>query len=272
MRKPLQACTVAIVLTGCVTGQRVPRYDDIAPASKPEDRLLPVHRSARRWRHARTNDLADPSHEQLVLVRRRFGVTPGALVRAITRAIRFRTARAHPLDVPRGDTVLLGDTPGGTMIDDMGSFRINVEVENPAHPGERRAVQSVLIDTGAELSVFPAALLESLGIRPFKELRFRQADGSILTRWIGAALIYAAGTLTTDDVVFGESSDLILLGARSLEGLNVRIDPVSKRLVDAGPMPLAVGAHNTDVVAAGWSGARRRGSIVESRASHSTLK
>ena len=56
------------------------------------------------------------------------------------------------------------------------------------------------------------------------------------------ALIYAAGTLTTDDDVFGEASDLILLGARSLEGLNVRIDPVSKRLVDAGPMPLAVAA------------------------------
>jgi hypothetical protein len=30
-----------------------------------------------------------------------------------------------------------------------------------------------------------------------------------------------------------------LLGARSLEGLNLRIDPVAKRLVDAGPMPLA---------------------------------
>ena len=125
------------------------------------------------------------------------------------------------------------------MIDDMGSFRINVEVENPARPGERRTFQSVLIDTGAELSVFPAAALESLHIRRFKELHFRQADGSILARWIGSALIYAAGTLTTDDVVFGEPSDLILLGARSLEGLNLRIDPVARRLVDAGPMPLA---------------------------------
>jgi predicted aspartyl protease len=128
------------------------------------------------------------------------------------------------------------------MLDDMGSFRINVEVENPARPGERRTFQSVLIDTGAELSVFPAAALESLRIQRGKKLHFRQADGSVLTRWIGSALIHAAGTWTTDDVVFGEPSDLILLGARSLEGLNVRIDPVSKRLVDAGPMPLAVAA------------------------------
>jgi predicted aspartyl protease len=125
------------------------------------------------------------------------------------------------------------------MIDDMGSFRIDVEVENPARPGERRTFQSVLIDTGAELSVFPATALESLHIRRFKELHFRQADGSILARWIGSAMIYAAGTSTTDDVVFGEPTDLLLLGARSLEGLNLRIDPVAKRLVDAGPMPLA---------------------------------
>ena len=45
-------------------------------------------------------------------------------------------------------------------------------------------------------------------------------------------------TLLTD-VVFGESADLLLLGARTLEGLNLRIDPVSKCLIDAGPMPLA---------------------------------
>lgn len=143
------------------------------------------------------------------------------------------------VDTGRHNMILLGTAAGGTVLDDMRSFRINVEVENPARRGERRAFQSVLIDTGAELSVFPAVALESLHIQRFKELHFRQADGSVLSRWIGSALIYAAGTLTTDDVVFGEPSDLILLGARSLEGLNVRIDPVSKRLVDAGPMPLA---------------------------------
>jgi predicted aspartyl protease len=135
--------------------------------------------------------------------------------------------------------VLLGNAPGGSMIDDMGSFRINVEIENPARPGERRAFQSVLVDTGAELSVFPAEALESLDIRRYKQLLFRQADGSVFARWVGSALIHAAGTLTTDDVVFGDPGDLVLLGARSLEGLNLRIDPVGRRLVDGGPLPLA---------------------------------
>ena len=126
------------------------------------------------------------------------------------------------------------------MLDDMGSFRITVEVENPARRGDRRTFQSVLIDTGAELSVFPAAALDALHVERLKELHFRQADGSVFARWIGSALIYAAGTLTTDDVVFGEPTDPILLGARSLEGLNLRIDPVARRLIDGGPMPLAV--------------------------------
>jgi hypothetical protein len=74
-----------------------------------------------------------------------------------------------------------------------------------------------------------------------KEWHFRQADGTVLSRWTGAALVYAGGTMTNDEVVFGEPGDLVLLGARSLEGLNLRIDPVRKQLVDAGPAPAAAG-------------------------------
>ena len=125
------------------------------------------------------------------------------------------------------------------MADDMGSFRIDVELENPAAPGSRREIRSVLVDTGAELSCFPTATLEALGIARRQQRRFRQADGSVLTRWTGPAFVYAAGASTTDEVVFGEAGDLVLLGSRSLEGLNLVIDPVAKRLSDAGPMPLA---------------------------------
>lgn len=123
---------------------------------------------------------------------------------------------------------------------DMGTFRIEVEIENPASPGPRVAVHDVLVDTGAELSWFPASILDSLGVQRRKVLHFRQADGTIVTRWTGPAFIYAADTTATDDVVFGEPRDLVLLGARSLEGLNLRIDPIRKTLVDAGPVPSAL--------------------------------
>jgi clan AA aspartic protease len=122
---------------------------------------------------------------------------------------------------------------------DMGTFRVDIEIENPARPGERRTLTSVLVDTGAELSRVPAEVLESLGIERYKKLRFRQADGTILERWVGGAYIHVAGKRTSDDVVFGDPGDLVLLGSRTLEGLNFRIEPVTKQLVDAGPAPAA---------------------------------
>jgi predicted aspartyl protease len=128
------------------------------------------------------------------------------------------------------------------MVNEMGTFRVDLEVENPVRPGERRLLRSVLVDTGAELSWFPKDLLQSLGIERVKVWRFRQADGTVLTRWTGGAVVHVAGIQTLDEVVFGEPGDLVLLGSRSLEGLNLRVDPVSKRLIDAGPAPAAAAA------------------------------
>src|SRR5690349_7894614 len=121
---------------------------------------------------------------------------------------------------------------------DMGTFRVDVEIESPIS-GARRLVSRVLVDTGAELSWIPAAIMEELGIQRRKVWHFRQADGSVLERWTGFVIVHAAGIETTDEVVFGETGDLTLLGARSLEGLNLRVEPTTKRLVDAGPAPAA---------------------------------
>lgn len=121
----------------------------------------------------------------------------------------------------------------------MGTFRVDIEIENPAAPGKRLLIRNVLVDTGAELSWVPADTLDRLVIERYSQRQFRQADGTILVRWAGPAFVHVEGKRATDDVVFGETGDLILLGARTLEGLNVRVDPVLKRLVDAGPAPAA---------------------------------
>jgi len=126
------------------------------------------------------------------------------------------------------------------MTEAMGTFRVDIEVENPSRPAERREVRSVLVDTGAELSWIPAPILESLGIQRYRTGRFRQASGAVVERSIGAAFIHVARNSTVDDVVFGEPADLVILGSRTLEGLNFVIDPVTKQLVDAGPAPAAL--------------------------------
>lgn len=38
------------------------------------------------------------------------------------------------------------------MGDEMGTFRVDIEIENPALAGVKRPVRDLLVDTGAELT------------------------------------------------------------------------------------------------------------------------
>ena len=122
---------------------------------------------------------------------------------------------------------------------DMGSFYVSVSIESVTHRSERRTLDQVLVDTGSELTWFPARLLEELGIEPEAVQRFIIADGRVLERRLGMAIVLAEGARAPDWVVFAEEGDMTLLGARSLEGMNLRVDPRAKRLVPAGPIVTA---------------------------------
>jgi predicted aspartyl protease len=128
------------------------------------------------------------------------------------------------------------------MIDDIGIFRTDIEIEGHTRRGETRLLRGVLVDTGAEYSWVPASVLDELGIERVKWVRFQQADGTVLERAMGYAIVRAGGAETSDDVVFGERNDLVLLGARTLEGMNLKLEIVAKRLVPAGPVPAAAAA------------------------------
>lgn len=123
----------------------------------------------------------------------------------------------------------------------MGFFRTTIGVECLAKRGQVAAVAETLVDTGSEFTWIPRALLESLGLGVEGVRGFIVADGRRIERLIGYAIIHAGGTAGIDYVVFAEEGDFPILGAHSLEGLNLRVDPVKKQLVDAGPI-LAVAA------------------------------
>src|SRR5437868_2174970 len=72
--------------------------------------------------------------------------------------------------------------------------------------------------------------------------RFVTADGRIIARETGYAVIHAGGVRTVDEVVFAEPGDMTLLGAHTIEGMNLRVDLKAKRLVPAGPLPAAAAA------------------------------
>jgi predicted aspartyl protease len=121
-------------------------------------------------------------------------------------------------------------------VDPRGLFRVTIELENLAHRGQRQSIPNILVDTGSEYTWAPRSVLESLGITPQRKQGFRLADGRRIDRDIGYALVHAAGCEAPDLVVLAEPGDLVLLGAHSLEGLNLKVDPVRKELVPAGPV------------------------------------
>jgi predicted aspartyl protease len=127
-------------------------------------------------------------------------------------------------------------------MDDMGIFRTSILIENAERRGVQREISDVMVDTGSEYTWIPAEILRELGVRAERETGFRTADGRKITRLIGFAIVYAGGSSAPETVVFGQPGDLTLLGARSLEGLNLRVDVIHKQLVDAGPIPAAIAA------------------------------
>jgi len=126
------------------------------------------------------------------------------------------------------------------MIDDMGIFRTTLEVAAMTSPDRRRELQDVLVDTGSEYNWIPSEVLVDLGIAPVRIDRFETADGRVLEREVGFALIYAGGRSAAAAVVFANDGDMVLLGAHGLEGLNLRVDLGRKELVPAGPVPAAL--------------------------------
>jgi predicted aspartyl protease len=122
----------------------------------------------------------------------------------------------------------------------MGTFHVACRVENHVDRSKSVEIPKLLVDTGSEYTWIPETKLEKIGVtREKKDLQFVMANGTIVTRSVGFAILRVGKSFTIDEVVFAEPGDLLLLGARSLEGLNLTVDSSKKKLVAAGPLPAA---------------------------------
>ena len=122
----------------------------------------------------------------------------------------------------------------------MGKFHIGARIENVVDRSRGATLPKLLVDTGSEYTWAPGATLEKLGVaREKKDLEFVMANGLKITRSVGFAIIRVEKSITVDEVVFAEKGDLLLLGARTLEGLSLTVDSRKKTLVAAGPLPAA---------------------------------
>lgn len=126
----------------------------------------------------------------------------------------------------------------------MGAFYTKCKIENPVDRTRSVVLPRLLVDTGSAYTWVPERILEELGIRREKVgVTFLLANGQSISRSVGFAIIRLDEFFTIDEVVFAEPNDLHLLGARTLEGLNLTIDPRRRKLVAAGPLPAAGNAH-----------------------------
>src|SRR5258707_11238875 len=122
----------------------------------------------------------------------------------------------------------------------MGTFYTKCKLENVADRSKSVVLSRLLVDTGSEYTWVPQTSLEKIGIdREKKDLAFVMANGQQITRSVGFAIIRLDKHFTIDEVVFAEKGDLLLLGARTLEGLNLTVDPRKKKLVAAGRLAAA---------------------------------
>ena len=97
--------------------------------------------------------------------------------------------------------------------------------------GQRAQDVDAIVDTGASYTTLPAQLLREIGVVPIGRRRFLVADGRRVEMDIGRAWATVNGSSEVTLVVFGEGDAPALLGAYTLEGLALAVDPVEQRLV-----------------------------------------
>lgn len=122
----------------------------------------------------------------------------------------------------------------------MGTFHVNCVIANHASRRRTARVSKLLVDTGSDYTWIPESALKKIGVaEEKKDLAFVMANGQTITRNVGFVILRVDGHFTIDEVVFAHKGDLTLLGARTLEGLNLRVDSKRKQLVAGGPLTAA---------------------------------
>jgi aspartyl protease family protein len=114
----------------------------------------------------------------------------------------------------------------------MGTFRVTIHLAGAS--GERFQLMEALVDTGASYTWIPRDALEELGVRPDENRVFVLADGREVRYPMAWVRVRLDERTQPTLVVCGDSGTEPLLGAFTLEGFGLGVDPVNRRLI---PVP-----------------------------------
>lgn len=111
----------------------------------------------------------------------------------------------------------------------MGTFYVKIDVGDI--DGNRFEQMDALVDTGAMTTVIPASILQRLGVEPVKSEVFEYAGGQEVELDMAYATVRVNGRETITWVIFGEETASPLLGAYTLSGVFLGVDPQAHRLI-----------------------------------------
>ena len=113
----------------------------------------------------------------------------------------------------------------------MGVFNWPIRLDSM--DGQRSLELEAMVDTGASYTIVPAKLLHDLGVSPIDKISPRAGRWACRGVRHRAAMATINGRTEATLVVFGENGARALLGAYTLEGLRLAVDPTHGRLVPA---------------------------------------
>ena len=114
----------------------------------------------------------------------------------------------------------------------MGTFFTEAQLAAPTRPDRREAVK-LLVDSGSMYTWVSGSSLRDLGLQPTERRRVLTIEGRTTERGLTEILITLEGRTLHTLCLFGEPGDLEVLGAYTLEGFGLGIDPVQRRLIPA---------------------------------------
>ena len=113
----------------------------------------------------------------------------------------------------------------------MGTFTHEITLLDSS--GDGQEMVEALVDTGASFSIFPAPVLERLGVVPHRTVSLRLANGQRQQWSIGHVGAELDGVEETIICAFGEPESPAVIGDHTLQAFLLAVDTVEERLVPA---------------------------------------
>lgn len=96
--------------------------------------------------------------------------------------------------------------------------------------GQRAEDVNCLVDSGAIYSLIPGSILRKLGIKPHSTREFVLTNGEVIRRRLATATFEYEGRRGDSMVIVGQRGDDPLLGATTIEGFGLVLDPFRREL------------------------------------------